>query len=102
MNTADQTAKAGCHASTTTGKWLYWRDTLPMQSDQLCSIGADMKSATSQSLSIYNWYYFMGSAIKNMKGIKFAKVFFCCCKLAIELGADPVCMGKKTCQYSYT
>ena len=25
-----------------------------MQSDQLCSIGADMKSATAQSLSIYN------------------------------------------------
>ena len=41
--------------STTTGIWLYWRDTPPVQSsDQLCSIGADMTSATSLSLSIYN------------------------------------------------
>ena len=34
--------------------WLYWRDTLPVQSNQLCSIGADMTSAKSLSLSIYN------------------------------------------------
>jgi len=54
MNTADQTAKVGCRASTTIFLWLYWRDTPPVQSDQLCSIGADMMSATSLSLSIYN------------------------------------------------
>ena len=33
---------------------LYCGDTPPVQSDQLCSIGADMTSATSLSLSIYN------------------------------------------------
>ena len=41
----------------TTGKWLYWRSgaTPPhLQSGQLCSIGADMTSATSLSFSIYN------------------------------------------------
>jgi len=54
MNTADQTAKAGCRASTTFFLWLYWRDTPPVQYDQLCSIGADMTSATSLSLSICN------------------------------------------------
>ena len=56
MNTADQTAKAGCRTSRTSTSiflWLYWRDTPPVQSDQLCSIGADMTSATSLSLSIY-------------------------------------------------
>jgi len=60
MDTADQTAKAGCCASTTIFMWLYWRDTSPLarhppvQSDQLFYIGADMTSATSLSLSIYN------------------------------------------------
>ena len=54
MNTADQTAKAGCRASTTIFLWWYWLDTPPIQSDQLCSIGADMMSTTSLSLSIYN------------------------------------------------
>ena len=54
MNTADQTAKAGCRASTTIFTWLYWRNTPPVQSDQLCSIGAAMTSATSLSVSIYN------------------------------------------------
>ena len=59
MNTADQTAKAGCHPSTTIFLLLYWRDNPPMQSDQLCSIGTDMTSATSLSLCYIN-YYFMG------------------------------------------
>ena len=54
MNAADQTAKAdvapvqpvsiGCTGATTP----------PVQSDQLCSIGADMMSAVSLSLPIYN------------------------------------------------
>jgi len=35
--------------------WLYWQDYMPpMQSDQLSPIGADMTSATTLSLSIYN------------------------------------------------
>ena len=54
MNTVDQTAKAKCRASTTFFLWLYWLDTPPVQSDQLCFIGADMTSATSLSLSTYN------------------------------------------------
>ena len=51
------TARGGYSlASTTTfwDIWFYWRDPPPVQSDQLCSIGADMMSATSLSLSIYN------------------------------------------------
>ena len=54
MDTADQTARAGCPAGTTTGKWLYWRNTPPLLSDQLSPIVAVMTSATSLSLSIYN------------------------------------------------
>ena len=46
--------KGRCCASTTIFLWLYWQDTLLEQSEQLCSIGADMTSATSLSLSIYN------------------------------------------------
>ena len=46
MDTADQTTWAGGSEM-----WLYW---LTVQSDQLCSIGSDMTSATSLSLSIYN------------------------------------------------
>ena len=50
MDTADQTTWAGGSEM-----WLYWQDySRPVQSDQLCSIGADMMSATSLSLSIYN------------------------------------------------
>jgi len=54
MNTADQTAKAGCRASINIFLWLYWLDTPPVQSDQLCSFGADMTSVTSLLLSLFN------------------------------------------------
>ena len=37
---------------------------------------------------------------KIIKGIKIGKVIFCCHQLAIELTADPVCMGGKSCQYT--
>jgi len=36
-----------------------------------------------------------------MKEIKIAMVFFCCRQLAIELTADPACMGRKSCQYNF-
>ena len=50
MDTADQTARVGGPEM-----WLYWQDySRPVQSDQLSPIGADMTSATSLSLSIYN------------------------------------------------
>ena len=56
MDTADQTARARVLKSVCTGKTI----AAPLESDQLCSIGADMTSATSLSLSIYNllllWY----------------------------------------------
>ena len=58
MNTADQTVKAGCHAST----YNHFPVVVlaPVQSDQLCSIGTDMTSATSLSLSIYNLLLYGG------------------------------------------
>jgi len=54
MDTADQTTRAGCRASTAIFLWLCWRDNPPVQSDQLSPIGADKTSATSLSHSTYN------------------------------------------------
>ena len=45
--------------------WLYWWDTPPVQSDQLCSIGTDMTSATFLSLSLYNVLLYARYTIKD-------------------------------------
>ena len=73
MNTADQTAKAGFRTSTTIFLWLYWRDTPPMQSDQLCSIGADMMSATSLSISIYNILLYVHTGTWSVRSSQFTE-----------------------------
>ena len=83
MDTADQTAWAGGSEM-----WLNWQDyiLLPVQSDQLCSIGADMTSATSLSLSIYLQLITLWQQrfqFENKKVMQRIAIFCCGQKLAL-------------------
>ncbi len=55
MDTADQTARAGRRASTTIFLWLYWRDTPPVQSDQMSSILAQIGRQQPPCHSLYRY-----------------------------------------------
>ena len=59
-----------------------------MQSDQLCSIGADMMSATSLSLSLYNLLLFVRGPEAEMFAVG-------CRGTSVPLQADPLTLDVK-------